>query len=77
MIYIHNVNKYFSLVLMLALLSGMMPFGWSPEAQAADRGSRQREFQDSRYHHDRSYPLIASLHGMLTTRHGSHHIDLW
>ena len=56
MIKIHNVNKYFSLVLMLALLSGMMPFGWSPEAQAADRGSRQREFRDSRYQHNRSYP---------------------
>jgi hypothetical protein len=41
---------------MLAVLSGIMLFGWSRAAQAADRGPHQREFQDSRYHHDRFYP---------------------
>jgi len=56
MTYIFDTKKYFSLGLLLALLSGMVLFGWTQAAQADDRGPRQREFRDSRYHHDRSYP---------------------
>jgi hypothetical protein len=60
MTYIHKTSRCFALGLMLALLSGMMLLGLPPKAQA-DRGdrsreSRPREFRDSRYHHDRSYP---------------------
>jgi hypothetical protein len=50
------IYRYFTLGMMLALLSGIILFGWSRTAQAADRGPHQREFQDSRYHHDRFYP---------------------
>jgi hypothetical protein len=56
MIYLHNANRCLALALLLVLLSGMMLFGWPRAAQAADRGPHQREFRDSRYHHDRSYP---------------------
>jgi len=56
MTHVHNTNRYFLMGLLLALLSGMMLFGWSQAAQAADRGQRQREFRDSRYQHNRSYP---------------------
>jgi hypothetical protein len=56
MTHIYRTNGYFALGLMLTLLSGIILFGWPREAPAADRGPHQREFQDSRYHHDRSYP---------------------
>ena len=56
MTHIYKTNWYFALGLMLALLSGIILFGWSRAAQADDRGPHQREFQDSRYQHDRSYP---------------------
>ena len=55
--YIHKTSRYFAIGLALALLSGMMLFGLTRVAQAADRGSHQREFRDSRYHLDRSYPV--------------------
>lgn len=53
---IYRTNTFFALGLMLALLSGIILFGWLPAAQADDRGRHERQFQDSRYHHDRSYP---------------------
>ena len=53
---IHKTNRYFALGLMLALLSGMLLFGLTRAAHADNRGSRQREFRDSRYNHDRHYP---------------------
>jgi hypothetical protein len=56
MSYIHNKNQYFVIGLMLAVLSGIMLFGFTQVAGAQGRGSGHREFMDSRYHHDRSYP---------------------
>ena len=56
MSYICNKNKYFVIGLMLAALSGIMLFGFTQVANAQGRGSGHREFMDSRYHHDRSYP---------------------
>ncbi|MCE5265194.1 MAG: hypothetical protein LLG97_16880 [Deltaproteobacteria bacterium] len=59
---ITQTNKYLPLGLMLALLSAIILFAWTPAAQAergpgrADRGPHPREFHDSRYHHDRDYP---------------------
>jgi hypothetical protein len=58
---IRNTNKYLTVGLILLLLSGMMTFGWSRTARAENRGSHQREFQDSRYHHDRSYPARGQM----------------
>jgi len=59
MSHIHRTSKYFAFGLMLALFSGLMLTGLAQAAQAA-RGERhissQREFRDSRYQHDRSYP---------------------
>ena len=62
---IYNKTSYFTLGLMLALLSGFILFGWSRAVQAADRGARYHEFQDSRYHHDRSYPDRGQIIGAL------------
>ena len=56
MSYICNKNQYFVIGLMLAALSGIMLFGFTQVANAQGRGSGHREFMDSRYHHDRSYP---------------------
>ena len=65
MTHIYKTNMYFTLGLMLALLSGIILFGWSRAAQADDRGGHYREFQDSRYHHDRSYPARGQIIGAL------------
>jgi hypothetical protein len=46
---------------MLVLLSGILPFGWSRMARAENRGPRQHEFEDSRYHHDRFYPAHGQM----------------
>ena len=43
--------------LILTLLSGMGVLELTPMAQAEERGLRHHEFSDSRYHHDRSYPV--------------------
>ncbi len=63
MTYIHSINRYIALGLMLALLSGAVLFGLTRTAQADDRRSRHSgrdshryEFRDSRHHHDRIYP---------------------
>jgi hypothetical protein len=53
----HHANKYLTLGLMLAVLSGILLFGFTRVADAADHGGgHNREFRDSRYHLDRSYP---------------------
>lgn len=54
---IFKTNGYVALGLMLALFSGILLFAWPRTALAENRGARHREFQDSRYHHDRSYPV--------------------
>jgi hypothetical protein len=69
MTHIYKTNGYFAFGLMLALLSGIILFGWPQPAQAADRGGHQREFQDSRYHHDRSYPARGQFIGALPRDH--------
>jgi hypothetical protein len=56
MTHIFKTNGYVTLGLMLALGLGIIFFGWWPAAQAADQRPPQREFRDSRYQHDRSYP---------------------
>lgn len=56
MISAYKTNKCFVFGLMLSLFSGIMLFGVTGTAQATDRGSHPREFRDSRYHLDRSYP---------------------
>ena len=68
--YIHRSNRYLAIGLILSLLLGMMLSGWTraaladerrssrPSAQAAERrSSGSREFRDSRYNHNRSYPV--------------------
>ncbi|MFH0921352.1 MAG: DUF6515 family protein [Fibrobacterota bacterium] len=66
---IHKTNRYLVLGLMLALLSGMILSGLTRAAQAADRGSRQREFKDSRHHHDRYYPAHGQVIRALPHNH--------
>jgi hypothetical protein len=54
--YSHKPGRYFAFGLMLALLSGVMLSGFARTAQADVRAPHFREFQDSRYHLNRSYP---------------------
>ncbi len=49
-------KRYLVLVLMLSVLAGLLVLGLAPPAQADSRKSGNREFRDSRYHHNRSYP---------------------
>ena len=51
-----NLRRMCLIVLMLSLSSGTVMGGFSQEAGADEREFRHREFTDSRYHHDRSYP---------------------
>jgi hypothetical protein len=53
---IHNRSRYLAAGLMLALISGFLLFGLAQTAQADRRDPGHREFRDSRYQHDRSYP---------------------
>jgi hypothetical protein len=43
--------------MMLALLSGILLLGFAQTAHADRRGGSKREFRDSRYSHDRYYPV--------------------
>lgn len=61
MSYIRNKNWRLMTGLLLTVLSGVMLSGWSQAAQAGDRRPHKREFQDSRYHHDRSYPVRGQM----------------
>ena len=56
MSYIRNTSRCFALGLMLAVLSGIILFGFMQVMGAEKRGSGHREFMDSRYNHNRSYP---------------------
>ena len=56
MSYLRNKSGYFALGLMLAVLSGIMLFGFTQAARADERGFRHHEFMDSHYGHNRSYP---------------------
>jgi hypothetical protein len=72
MTYVHKASRYFAFGLMLALLSGMILFGFAQSAPAARedrRVSSHREFQDSRYHHDRVYPARGQMIGALPRDH--------
>lgn len=74
---VQDIKKCLALGLMLALLSGAVLFGMVQMAQADDRGrgrgdsreSRHREFQDSRYHHDRFYPSRGEVIRVLPRDH--------
>jgi hypothetical protein len=83
---IYKTNMYFTLGLMLALLSGVMLSGSVWAAAKPDRPDRRvsrqqpvaaqldhrrdvRQFKDSRYHHDRSYPARGQIIGSLPRDH--------
>ncbi|MBM4333737.1 MAG: hypothetical protein FJ117_21400 [Deltaproteobacteria bacterium] len=69
MTHIHKKNRFLVLGLMLALLSGVILSGWTPAAYADDRGSRHREFRDSRHRHDRYYPARGQVIRELPRHH--------
>jgi hypothetical protein len=83
---IYKTNMYFTLGLMLALLSAVMLSGSVWAAAKPDRPDRRvsrqrpvaaqldhrrdvRQFKDSRYHHDRSYPARGQIIGALPRDH--------
>lgn len=57
MSYISNKGRYLILGLILAVLSGVMLFGFAQIASAQGRGLGHHEFMDSRYNHSHSYPV--------------------
>ena len=57
MSYIRNESRYLVIGLMLAVLSGIMLFGFAQVASAEGRGSGHSEFRDSRHGHDHAYPV--------------------
>jgi len=55
MVNIYNTSRYFVLRFILAVLSGIMIFGFTQTASAQERGSRQGEFRGSRSQPTPSY----------------------
>jgi hypothetical protein len=69
MTYVHNRSRYLAYGLMLALISAFLLFGLAQTAHADRPGPGPREFHDSRYHHDRSYPARGQYIGQLPHDH--------
>jgi hypothetical protein len=69
MSYLLNKSWYFTLVLILAVLSGIMLFGFTQEARADERGLRHHEFVDSRYGHGHAYPARGQYIDRLPSGH--------
>ena len=57
MSYISNRNQYFIIGLMIAVLSGIMLFGFTQVASAKGRGSGHHQVMDSRHGHNHAYPV--------------------
>jgi hypothetical protein len=53
---IRNTSRYFTIGLMLAVLSGIMLIGLTQVVYAEERGFGHHEFMDSRHGHDHAYP---------------------
>ena len=69
MSYLRKKSWYFALGIMLAVLSGIMLFGFAQVARAAEPGFRHQEFRDSHYGHNRSYPSRGQFVGALPSGH--------
>ena len=52
-----NSKRYFAIALSIVMLSGIFFFGLSQQPQAAERHSQGKNYVDSRYQHNRSYPV--------------------
>ncbi len=58
MSHIRNTSRYLTIGLMLAMLSGIMPFGLTQVVCAEERGfGHHEEFMDMRHGHDGIYPV--------------------
>lgn len=57
MTHIEKTSRRLMIALILAVLSSITLFRLTGEASSAERRSGHREFRDSRYHHNRSYPV--------------------
>ena len=57
MLYTRNKNRYLMIGLILAVLSGLMLFGFKQVASAEERGFGHHEFMDSRYGHNHTYAV--------------------
>ena len=69
MSYISNKSRYLVIGIMLAVLSGIMLFGFAQVASADGRGSGHNEFRDSRHHHDHFYPVRGHFVGAVPRGH--------
>ena len=52
-----NSKRYFAIALSIVILSGIFFFGLLQQPQAAERRSQGKNYVDSRYQHNRSYPV--------------------
>jgi hypothetical protein len=57
MSYIRNTSRYLVIGLMLAVLSGIIMFGFTQVVSAEERGSGRHEVMDSRHGHNHAYPV--------------------
>ena len=69
MSYLRNKSGYFTLGLMLALLSGIILFGYTQVARADEHGFGHHEFMDSRHGHNHAYPARGQFIGALPGGH--------
>ena len=69
MSYISNKGRYLVIGIMLAVLSGIMLFGFAQVATADGRGFGRHEFMDSRHHHDHAYPVRGHFVGAVPRGH--------
>lgn len=74
MSYTNNKNRYLMIGLMLAVLSGIIVFGFVQVASADERGFGRHEFRDSRFHHDHVYPVRGHFVNVLP---GGHHVVVY
>ena len=74
MSYTNNKNRYLMIGLMLAVLSGIIAFGFVQAASADERGFGRHEFRDSRFHHDHVYPVRGHFVNVLP---GGHHVVVY
>jgi Family of unknown function (DUF6515) len=67
---IKNARRYFTIALMVAVLSGIMLFGLTQVVYAQGRGSgHHEEFRDTRHGHDRAYPARGHYVSALPSGH--------
>jgi len=69
MSFISNKSRFLVIALILAVLSGIIFFGFTQVASAQGRGFGRHEFMDSRHGHDHAYPARGNYVDVLPRGH--------